>query len=248
MERYFSSRRLRSFSILTLRRWRTWRRSVSPRAADAASGSACAPPGGSAMISSMTPSSSRSSAVILSASAARSRWLASFHRMAAQPSGEMTEYTEFSSISTRSASPTASAPPEPPSPITAAMDGVRSVAISTRLRAIAAEQPVPVQLDEVGEHRAQVVEGVRSLRVAGHLDTLHRRQVLVDLGTQLGQPLLERGELLGDVPRRLACDALQLVDLALELEQRTLEVQGVGRHVLNPQSPSPPCGEGGGES
>jgi len=38
--------------------------------------------------------------------------------MAAQPSGEMTEYTEFSNISTRSASLDGEAPPEPPSPMT----------------------------------------------------------------------------------------------------------------------------------
>src|SRR5229473_4129038 len=95
---------------------------------------------------------------------------------------------------------------------------------------IVAEQPVAVQLDEVREHSAQVVERVRSLGVAGHLDALHRRQVLVDLGAQLGEPLLERSELLGDVHRRLARDALQLLDLALQLEQRTLEVQRSGRH------------------
>src|SRR5437667_4335 len=97
-------------------------------------------------------------------------------------------------------------------------------------RRIVTEQAVAVQLDEVGEHRAQVVERVRSLRVAGHLHALHRRQVLVDLGAQLGQSFLERGELLGDVHRRLARHALQLLDLALQLEQRTLEVQRVGRH------------------
>jgi len=38
--------------------------------------------------------------VIFRASAARSRCVASFQRIAAHPSGEITEYTEFSSIST----------------------------------------------------------------------------------------------------------------------------------------------------
>jgi hypothetical protein len=42
-------------------------------------------------MSSITWSRSRSRAVSLSASAARSFWDASFHRIAAQPSGEMTE-------------------------------------------------------------------------------------------------------------------------------------------------------------
>src|SRR6266550_125625 len=62
--------------------------------------------------------------------------------------------------------------------------------------------------------------------------------------SSLAQPLLERGELLGDVHRRLARDPLQLLDLALQLEQGTLELQRMGRHVLTPRSPSPPCGEG----
>src|SRR2546422_11018246 len=83
-----------------------------------------------------------------------------------------------------------------------------------------------------------------SLRVAGHLDPLHRRQVLVDLVAQHGEPLLERRELLGHVHRGLARHTLQLLDLALQLEQRTLKVQCMGRHVLTPRSPSPPCGEG----
>src|SRR5258705_1827907 len=61
--------------------------------------------------------------------------------MAAQPSGEITEYTEFSNIKTRSARPTASAPPEPPSPMTAVMIGVGNEAISIRLLAIASACP-----------------------------------------------------------------------------------------------------------
>ncbi len=77
----------------------------------------------------------------LSASAARSRSPASFQRMAAHPSGEMTEYTEFSSMSTRSATASASAPPDPPSPITQATMGVSSAAISMMFRASASDWP-----------------------------------------------------------------------------------------------------------
>ena len=77
----------------------------------------------------------------LRASAARSFWPASFQRIAAQPSGEITEYTECSNITTRSATPMASAPPDPPSPMTAVMIGVRSDAIARRFRAIASAWP-----------------------------------------------------------------------------------------------------------
>src|ERR1051325_6385426 len=103
MERYFSSRRLRSLSVLSLRSWPRWRCRASPSAAAAASGSEWAPPGGSGTISSITPRFRRSCAVIFRASAARSRWLASFHRIAAHPSGGITEYTEVSRLSTPSA-------------------------------------------------------------------------------------------------------------------------------------------------
>src|SRR2546427_780945 len=83
---------------------------------------------------------------------------------------------------------------------------------------------------EVGEDRVDVVEGVGALGVACHLDALHRRQVPVDLAAQLCQLPLEGGELLGHVHGRVAGGALHLVDLALELQQRALEVQRVGRH------------------
>src|SRR6184192_4328403 len=97
-------------------------------------------------------------------------------------------------------------------------------------RRVVAEQPVAVQLHEVGEYGAEIVERVGPLRVARHLHALHRRQVLVDLGPQLGELFLERGELLRDVHGGLASHALHLPDLALQLEQRPLEVQGVRRH------------------
>src|SRR2546427_780946 len=87
-----------------------------------------------------------------------------------------------------------------------------------------------VQLDEVGEDRVDVVEGVGALGVACHLDALHRGQVAIDLAAQLRQLSLEGGELLGHVHGRIASDALHFVDLALELQQRPLEVQRVGRH------------------
>src|SRR5439155_14087674 len=88
---YFSARRRISFSGRTLRSSPRWRSSASRSASPAASGSWWATPRGLGMISSMILNCSRSAAVSLSASAARSRWLASFQRIAAQPSGEITE-------------------------------------------------------------------------------------------------------------------------------------------------------------
>ena len=89
----------------------------------------------------MTPSFSRSGAVGFITSAASGALAASPHRMAAHPSGEITAYTAYSSIRTRLPMPMASAPPLPPSPVTTAIIGTRSPAISFRLRAMASACP-----------------------------------------------------------------------------------------------------------
>lgn len=67
--------------------------------------------------------------------------LACFQRMAAQPSGEMTEYQEYSSIATRSATAMPSAPPEPPSPMTMETIGTLRRDISRRFTAMASAWP-----------------------------------------------------------------------------------------------------------
>ena len=54
-------------------------------------GSVWAPPGGSSTTRSMTPRATWSMAVIFIAAAAVAAWSGSRHRIAAQPSGEMTE-------------------------------------------------------------------------------------------------------------------------------------------------------------
>jgi len=76
-------------------------------------------------------------AVVRIASAASGALPASPQRIAAQPSGEITEYTACYSISTRLPMPMASAPPLPLSPVTTAMIGVGSDAMRRRLRAMA---------------------------------------------------------------------------------------------------------------
>ena len=67
--------------------------------------------------------------------------LDSFQRIAAQPSGLMTEYQANLNIATRSPTPMPSAPPDPPSPITTQTIGVRSRLISRRLTAMASAWP-----------------------------------------------------------------------------------------------------------
>ena len=89
------------------------------------------------MSASTTPVSSRSGPASFIACAARSASVALRQRIAAQPSGEMTEYVAFSSASTTSPTPRASAPPEPPSPMTTTTTGVASRVMTWMLFAIA---------------------------------------------------------------------------------------------------------------
>src|SRR5262249_15809343 len=50
---------------------------------------------------------------------------------------------------------------------------------------VVAKQSIAVELDEIGEDGAQVVERVRAARVAGDHDALHWRQALIDLRPEL---------------------------------------------------------------
>ena len=92
---------------------------------------------------------------------------------------------------------------------------------------IVPEVTIAVQLDEISENRAQVVERVGATRMSGHLDPLDRSEVLVDVFAQRHELGVELLEILGDVDIALAADPLEVVDLPLQLEQRFLEFQRV---------------------
>ena len=89
------------------------------------------------MILSHTPKLYRSSAVIFIRSAASFSLDGSFHRIDANPLGEITEYKACSSIASSSHTASASAPPLPPSPSTTDITGVFSVINSAMFLAIA---------------------------------------------------------------------------------------------------------------
>ena len=89
-------------------------------------------------------------------------------------------------------------------------------------------EAIAVQLDEVGEDGAEIVEGVRAAGVAGDHDPLDRGQVPVDLGAKRFELALQSLQLPVDVDLALAPDPLQVVDLALQLQERLLELQRIG--------------------
>ena len=99
-------------------------------------------------------------------------------------------------------------------------------------RGVLAEQPIAVQLDEVGEDQLDVVERERTPRAARHLHALQRREVAIDLRAQLAQLPLQRRDHLAEVDLAVTRHALQVVDLLLQLDDRLLEFQRCrARHV-----------------
>src|SRR5207302_10107877 len=93
-------------------------------------------------------------------------------------------------------------------------------------RRIVTEQSVAVQLHEIGEDGPQVIERVGTPRMARDLHALHRREIAVDVGAQLGELLLERREVarpVGPPPGAVPGYLPQLLDLPLDLLQRALE-------------------------
>ncbi len=96
-------------------------------------------------------------------------------------------------------------------------------------RGIIHVEPVAVQLDEVGEDGAEIIQGVWTAGMARHHDALQRREAAIDVCAKSNELALESLQLTVDVDLPLGADALQILDLALQLLQRLLEIQGVGR-------------------
>ena len=95
---------------------------------------------------------------------------------------------------------------------------------------IFAEGAIAMQLDEVGEAEAEVVIGERTLVAARHLHPLQRREAPVDVIPQLEELLLQRRDLVCHVQCLLAHHLPQFLDLALEIEDRLLELEIRTRH------------------
>ena len=89
-------------------------------------------------------------------------------------------------------------------------------------------EAVAVELDEVGEDGAEIVEGVRPAGVTGDHDALNGREIAVDLRSERLELGLQPVELTLDVDLPLRPDPLEVFDLPLQLEQRLLELQRIG--------------------
>jgi hypothetical protein len=87
------------------------------------------------------------------------------------------------------------------------------------LRAIA------VELDEVAERETDVIGCKGALWIARDLDSLKRREIPVDLFTQIGELPLEGLNCFGDADLAVARGFLYLVDLPFQLGDRLLEFE-----------------------
>jgi hypothetical protein len=99
-------------------------------------------------------------------------------------------------------------------------------------------QPVAMQLDEIAEHRSEIVVREGPLVRACHLNALKGREVPVNFLAQLRELSLERRDLQRHIELAIARELFQLVDLALELENGFFKVQGGRGHrdMLGPSA------------
>ena len=93
------------------------------------------------------------------------------------------------------------------------------------------EVPIAVQLGELGERTAQVVECVRPPRMAREPGDLPGRELGEDRARQRLALRAEPVDLLADVDARIAVDVAKLLDLCFEIGDRTFEVEGIHAHL-----------------
>ena len=110
---------------------------------------------------------------------------------------------------------------EPTEPAQAADDG-----------AVLAVEPVAGERREILDQRLGIVLEMRPVGVARDLGLLPGGELGVGLRQQLGGAALEPDDLVGDVELAAVGEQAQLLDLALELEDRLFEVEERGHPMV----------------
>ena len=99
-------------------------------------------------------------------------------------------------------------------------------------RGVIAELAVSGQRYEVGDQRADIVEAMGTLGVAGDLRLLPGRELRVEILESVCRLGLEAGDLLADRRRAVAgLERAQLLQLGLELGHRLFEVEVAAHHI-----------------
>ena len=93
-------------------------------------------------------------------------------------------------------------------------------------RLVVAELAVAGERHEVGDQRADIVEAVRPLGMAGDLGLLPGRELGIEVLERLRGLGLEAGDLLADRGRAVAgLERAQFLDLGLELGHRLFKIE-----------------------
>ena len=91
---------------------------------------------------------------------------------------------------------------------------------------------VAVQFLEIGERQAQIIERVRTLRMARHLGNLPRGQLGIDVLGQGLALLFQARDLIRNVDGGFALLETQRFDLAFEFGDRLFKVEKRGLHRI----------------
>ena len=102
---------------------------------------------------------------------------------------------------------------------------------STHDGSVFGEVPVAVQLGELGEGAAKIVEGVRPPRMAREPRDLPGRELAEDRACQRLALRAEPVDLLANVDAGIAVDMAKLFDLRLQLRDRSLEFEETHAHL-----------------
>ena len=97
-------------------------------------------------------------------------------------------------------------------------------------RPVLGKSSVTRERDKLGNQPADIIEGVRPLRVARDLHFLPRRQPRICLTQQPRRRGFESADLIGDVEFAGGREVPQLIDLAFELADRPLEIEEMAHH------------------
>src|SRR5258705_3710401 len=90
-------------------------------------------------------------------------------------------------------------------------------------RRVVTEGTITMKLDDVGEGESDVVGGEGTPRIARHLHSLERSEVLVNLFSQIRELPLEWLDRFGHAELAVTRRLLDLVDLPFQLGDRLLE-------------------------
>src|SRR5690606_18167272 len=98
---------------------------------------------------------------------------------------------------------------------------------------VVTKMAITMQFIPIGKHAADVIRGIRTLRMAGNLDDVPGGQVGVNTFGQLGAFFAELGDLVRNIKVVGIANQLQLFDLAFKDRNRLFKIQIIQIHITN---------------